>query len=73
MIRTFNYTGRSRITRKMVRLELSEDSSGPPTFDLELDLQELALPEDARIWIEAYHRQSYMRFDWGTVSEPKGP
>lgn len=70
-----NFTGRRRITRKLVDLQL-RSTDGPPRLDLvRLDLSDLGLPEEAPIVVEAYRRANYTRLDAGTVGEldlPRG-
>jgi hypothetical protein len=67
--RHFNYTDRKRIPRERVQIVLKERGGGPPTFDAVLDLSEMNLPDAGRVFIEAYYRASYMRFDFGTVGK----
>lgn len=72
MIRRFNYTGRRRIPRSRVRIRIADD--GPRRrFDAELALEGLGIAEDARVFVEAYFRATYRRFDFGTVSAPSAP
>jgi hypothetical protein len=71
MKRTFNYTDRKRIPREKVQIALRKQEPNPPTFDARIDLSELKLPPDGRVYVEAYYRTSYMRFDYGTVEEPR--
>lgn len=73
MLRTINSTGRKKIFRRQVTIRTSEDNGTAPSFDIDLDLEELTLPADAPIFVEAYDRRSYQRFPWGTVGEPKRP
>ncbi len=69
MITSLNYTGRQRIPRSAIRIALAEDGDGHRFFDANLDLDGLDLPDSARLYVEAYHKFSYMRFDLGTVAE----
>ena len=69
MIRRFNYTNRKRIPRENVHVILKEQDQKPPSFDATIDLSDLKLPETARVFVEAYYRDSYMRFDFGTVAQ----
>ena len=68
MIRKFNFTGRKRIRRSLVRVDLRRDADGYRCFDLSLSLDEMALPAAAHVYLEAYHRTAYQRFDCGTVA-----
>jgi hypothetical protein len=38
-----------------------------PSFDAALDLSDYSLPTDAKVFVEAYRRMDWMRFDFGTV------
>ncbi len=71
MIRQFNYTNRKRIPKEKIRIVLREQGQKPPSFDATADLSELKLPETARVYVEAYYRNSYMRFDFGTAAQVK--
>lgn len=72
MIRKFNYTGRRRIPRSRVNIQLVP-AGDYPSFDAELDLAGLDLPEDAAVFVEAYDKSSYMRFGYGTVAKQGAP
>jgi len=67
MIRRFNYTGRRKIPRSRVRIRVRDERDGRRTFDAELNLGDMELPEEAAVYVEAYHRSAYRRFDHGTV------
>jgi hypothetical protein len=70
MIRTLNFTGRKRLSREMARIELRYPSAGAAEFEAELDFAGLELPPDARVYIEAAFKSTFMRFAWGTVGQP---
>ena len=76
MRRTFNYTSRSRVTQSMVKVRLrwSTDSLSP-TFMAEIDLDELKLNPDSKIYIDAARQDTmaFMRFDYGTVAKMVAP
>jgi len=73
MIRKFNYTGRKKIKRSHVGIDILRDSDGRRFFNYRLQLDEMALPENAHIYVEAYHRTAYQRFDCGTVGRRRIP
>ena len=73
MLRRFNYTGRHRIEQSRVAVCLVPAEDGPPSFDISIDLSGINLPQDARVFVEAYDKSSYMRFDYGTVADPCPP
>jgi hypothetical protein len=66
VIRRFNYTGRRKITRSRVQIVVHDDP-GQRTFDAHLKLTGLDLPPEAAVFVEAYHRAAYRRWDFGTV------
>ena len=74
MIREFNYTRRQRITTRHIQIEMVEpEEGGPPSFDATIRLEELQLPPEARLEIEASRDRQAMRFSWGTVGNPTPP
>lgn len=73
MLRKFNYTGRKRIPRSAVTIRLNAHDGRPTSFDAEFDLSALQLPGAAMVYVEAYHRASYMRFPFGCVSDTTIP
>lgn len=74
MLRTFNYTGRRRITLDRISIDLWEPDPGPYRCDVDLSLSDLALDPNCRVYVEAYYRSSaYQRLDAGTVAEPRPP
>jgi hypothetical protein len=72
VIRRFNYTGRRRIPRSRIRIRV-RDERDRRAFDAKLSLDGLQLPSRASVFVEAYHRAAYKRFDFGTVSHPRIP
>jgi hypothetical protein len=69
--RRFNSTGRRRIPRSHVEIELQEplDAGAHPVASATINLAGLDLPDTATVEIEAYFRSSSMRFPCGTVAE----
>ena len=72
MLRRFNYTNRVRILHEDVRFSL-HDEGGCWSFDAVLNLGDYELPADALVCVEAYRQTTWMRFDYGTVSEQVVP
>lgn len=68
-----NYTGRRTIGRSRVTIRLHPAGEGETSFSAEFDLAELRFPPAARVYVEAYNTDSYMRFNFGTVGEPTMP
>jgi hypothetical protein len=68
MLRKLNFTERTRIPRGAVQIALRRERDGVLAFDSHLDLSSVTAAADARVYIEAYYRTSYMRFDCGTLA-----
>ena len=72
MIRRFNYTGRKKIPRSRVRIRIAGDGEDL-SFDAVVDLEGMGLPREASVFVEAYYRSFYRRFDFGTVGNRRVP
>lgn len=73
MIRKFNYTGRRKIPKRLVTVELDRSTNGLRSFAAKLSLANLKLPAAATVFVEAYYKTSCMRFDFGTVGKVVPP
>ena len=73
MIRRFNFTGRKRISRTRLNIFLYATPDANLAFDAGLDMENLSLPFDAKLYIEAYRRTYLRRFSCGTVAQPRLP
>src|SRR5258708_39777802 len=67
MLRKLNFTERTKIPRASVRVSLRRDADGVLVFDPQLSFDGTAIIPTARVFIEAYYRTSFMRFDCGSV------
>lgn len=75
-IRSLNYTGRQRITKEEITLQLNQLPDRTGTFDADIQLEKRhSLPENAVVCVEAYRGSSasWMRFPFGTVGAMKPP
>jgi hypothetical protein len=72
MIRKFNYTGRKRLKRDRVNISVVDDKPFR-SFTASVDLAGLGLPDNATVYIEPYHKSSFMRFPFGSVSQEVKP
>lgn len=72
IVRRLNFTERKRIDRRRVCIRLVRDGE-ERRFNAEIDLRGMDLPEDARVFVEAYYRSNYRRFDFGTVGRIEPP
>lgn len=60
-----NYTGRRKICRDDARIRL-RGAGNEMFFDAALQIDKYKIPEpNAKVWVEAYHRTTLMRFDFG--------
>jgi hypothetical protein len=73
LIRKLNFTDRVKVPRSAVSIALRRDATGVLVFDPLLALTDIALPADAKVFVEAFYRTSYMRFDCGTIGHPTIP
>lgn len=70
----FNYTGRKRIKRERIAINLIRRNGSIVSFDLSrLNIDDLQLRDDAKIYVEAYYRTELKRFDFGTVANRVHP
>lgn len=69
MIRTLNYTGRKRIARDRISISVIDADKTTAHGDISIDLDGLALPPTASVYLEAYGRAGLRRF---TVGEAVG-
>jgi len=70
MQRRFNYTNRQRIRRNDLVFSIFEDDQGLPKFHADIDLTDYGLPSDAKVWVETYDRNAFMRFPFGVAESP---
>ena len=73
MRRRLNFTRRRRISQSDVSIHLLQDDAPPLMFDARMSLDRYDLPPSANVFLEAYRRNAYMRFPWGTVSDIRPP
>lgn len=73
MLRKLNFTDRAKLAKSSFMVTMRRESDGVLAFDAALSLGGTPLPSDARVYVEAYHRTSYMRFDFGTAGSIASP
>jgi hypothetical protein len=69
MLRKLNFTERAKIPRTNIRVTLRRDEDGTLLFDPQLSFDGVGVVPSARVFIEAYYRTSFMRFDCGSVAD----
>jgi hypothetical protein len=67
MIRRFNYTGRKRITSDRISIQVTRTDHILESFDAIIKLDDMGLPDLAKVYIEAYHHTDLSRYDFCTV------
>jgi len=73
MQRTINHTGRRKLERSEVAVQLLERPGLPPEFEAEFTFDKERLPEDGAVYVEAYSRNTLQRFCFGTVKNIQKP
>ncbi|MFA5028121.1 MAG: hypothetical protein WC713_09615 [Candidatus Methylomirabilota bacterium] len=74
MIRRLNFTGRQKIARWRVTIRLLPPDGGTARhFEVVLNLTGMELPDEAHVFVEAYHRNAHMRFAFGRVGQVAPP
>lgn len=69
MLRKLNFTERVKIPRGNVGVTLRRDADGVLVFDPRLSFEGVDVIPTARVFIEAYYRTAFMRFDCGSVED----
>ncbi len=72
-MRSFNYTGRKKITHENILLAIYTDSDGVNTFSAEFDLSGYKFPSESKVVVEAYYQANWMRFNFGTIEQQSSP
>jgi len=73
MQRTFNYTGRSKVEKKQALFSFSERNVGAPEFNVVFNFGASDFPENAAVYVEAYHKETRQRFAFGTIGNIQTP
>lgn len=69
MRRTINHTRKKRIPKKHVDITTIKKGGKIDQFRVDLDLKDLNLPEDGKVFVEAYRRFQWNRYDFGTIGD----
>jgi hypothetical protein len=75
MKRSFNSTGRKKISQDLVRFKVYRDALKTPlAFAADVEgLRHLGVPDSSRIYVEASIKHSSIRFDFGTIGQVTPP
>jgi hypothetical protein len=74
MKRRLNYTGRKKIERENVSINFIRKNGAIVAFTFnKLDLSNLKLPSEAKVYVEVYYRTDLKRFDFGTAGSISYP
>jgi hypothetical protein len=69
MKRRFNYTGREKLTRDVVKISTNKLDGKTKSISVSFDLNEIKYPSDTKIYLDAYHKTDRKRFDFGKISQ----
>ena len=74
-VQRMNFTKRSKLTHEQANVAIHPAGNDKPaTFETRLKLDKLPTTAgDARVFVEAYHQTTRMRFDYGTVDAVREP
>src|SRR5438105_9135488 len=72
MKRTFNYTGRRKISRADAGFTIHQRERAW-AFDAELRLAAYRFAHNAEVWVEAHRQNLWMQWSWGTISALRVP
>jgi len=67
MKRTINHTEKKRIPKNNVDISTIKKDDKIDRFRADINLDDLGLPGDAKVFVEAYRRFQWNRYDFGTV------
>jgi len=67
MLRRFNYTGRKRIPRQNVPIDIIKSGDGIYEIRATFKFDGLDLPKSARVYVEAYKDTYYRRYNFGCI------
>ena len=74
MKRRLNYTGRKKIEKEIVFISFKRQNGKVTDFAVnKLDINNLNLPSNAKVYVEAYYRTELKRFDFGTAGSISNP
>ncbi|MDA7880237.1 hypothetical protein N9B31_09985 [Mariniblastus sp.] len=73
MQRTFNYTGRKRVEQKHAQFHFEEPRLNVPVFNVQWNLDPADYNPAAKLYVEARHKETRKRFDFGTVGKIAPP
>ena len=62
-------TGRKKLPRETADVALSVNANGSLFVSVAIFLEKYNLPANAKVYLEAYYRNSYMRFSCGVVAD----
>jgi hypothetical protein len=73
MQKTLNHTGRKKIRERAAVFTLAKAAGEAPLFDVSFHFDVVEFPADARLYVEAYHKETRQRFDFGTLANIRVP
>lgn len=71
--RRFNYTGRKPLSKERCEIVLTRTEEGRLVHTAQFTLDDLTLPPDGKVVVEAIHEHAFQRFEYGTVAALQPP
>lgn len=70
MIRRINYTDRQKIKLENIEINFIYHKDKIKSFNADIDLSDLKLHLNAKVYVDVYHKSEIKRFDFGTAENP---
>ena len=68
-----NHTGRRKIKHSEVQINIRDGNGSLPDFTASFSITDKKISNDADLYVEAYHKNTSQRFNFGTVGSPIRP
>jgi len=65
--RRFNYTGRKTIPKDKISITLNKEGNNTKSFQADLKFERSNFPNNAVVYVEAYHKTENKRYNFGTI------
>lgn len=69
MKRRFNYTGREKLSKEVIRISTNKLDDKVKSINVSINLNDFKYPSDTKIYLDAYHRTDRKRFDFGRIGQ----
>jgi hypothetical protein len=73
MKRKLNFTGRKRIPKENIKIELNRENEKIKSFDAQINTENLELPKNSNVIVETYFKTELYRYSFGTIGKIEQP